>query len=63
MTDMKKMYTKHGDGIQDPNLVIECDPNFKGILGSSVNRRELLQLGAAASAAGFTLPSSSPNIA
>ena len=56
MTDMKKIYTKYGDGIHDPNLCIECDPTFKGILGSAVNRREVLQLGAAAAAAGFTLP-------
>ncbi len=42
---------KHGDGIRDPNLVIDYDPLFKGILGTSVNRRELLKLGGAGAAA------------
>ena len=45
---MKEIYKKHGEGIQeDPNLVIEYDPLFKGVLGTGINRRELLQLGAA----------------
>ena len=44
---MKKIYQKHGDGIQedDPNLAIEYDPTFKDVLGSGINRRELLQVG------------------
>ncbi len=44
---MKKIYQKHGDGIQedDPNLAIEYDPTFKNVLGSGINRRELLQVG------------------
>lgn len=46
---MKKIYQKHGDGIQeDPNLVLEYDPLFRGVLGTGINRRELLRMGAAA---------------
>ena len=41
---MKKIYKQHGDGIQDPDLVVEYDPKFKGILVSGVNRREMLEM-------------------
>ena len=54
---MKEIYKKHGDGIQeDPNLVIEYDPLFKGVLGTGINRRELLQLGAAGALGGACNP-------
>ena len=58
MTD-RKIYAKHGGGIKDSDLVIECDSTFKGVLGSSVNRREVLQWGGAFAAAGMTLPTPS----
>jgi len=56
MTDMKKIYRQHGDGIQDPDLVLEYDPLFKGVLGTGINRRDFLTMGAAA-AMGAALPS------
>ena len=51
---MKEIYKKHGDGIQydDPKLAIEYDPLFKGVLGTGINRRELLQLGSMAALGG-----------
>ncbi len=51
---MKKIYEKHGDGIQndDPRLAIEYDPLFKGVLGTGINRRELLQVGGLAALGG-----------
>ncbi len=51
---MKKIYEKHGDGIQndDPRLAIEFDPLFKGVLGTGINRRELLQVGGLAALGG-----------
>ena len=53
---MKEIYKKHGEGIQpDSKLAIEYDPLFKGVLGTGVNRRELLQLGGMA-ALGSSLP-------
>lgn len=42
---MKKIYQQHGDGIQDPNLVMEYDPLFKGVLGTGVTRRDVLEVG------------------
>ena len=51
-----KFYQQHGDGIQDPNLVMEYEPLFKGVLGTGVNRREFLEAGALA-ALGSTFPS------
>ena len=54
---MKEIYKKHGEGIQeDPNLVIEYDPLFKGVLGTGINRRELLQMGAAGALGGAAMP-------
>ena len=52
--EMKKIYDKHGDGIihDDPKLAIEYDPTFKGILGTGINRRELLQVGGLAALSG-----------
>ena len=55
MTDMKKIYTQHGDGIQDPKLVMDTDPLFKDVLGSSISRRTFLGMGAAG-ALGSMLP-------
>ncbi|MCG6936471.1 MAG: ABC transporter substrate-binding protein [Proteobacteria bacterium] len=55
---MKKIYQQHGDGIQeDPNLVIDYDPLFENVLGSGVNRRDFLKMGAAG-ALSSVLPSS-----
>jgi len=56
MTDMKKIYQRHGDGVRDPNLVLEYDPLFQGVLGTGINRRNFLAAGAAA-ALGSALPS------
>ncbi len=53
---MKKIYKQHGDGIQDPDLVVEYDPLFKGVLGTGVNRRDILEIGGMA-ALGSALPS------
>lgn len=58
MIDMKKIYKLHGDNIQDPNLKMDYDPLFKDVLGSGINRRQLLKIGAAA-ALGSALPFSS----
>lgn len=52
MTDMKKIYQLHGDGIQDPNLEIESDPLFNSVLGTGVNRRDFLKAGVAAAIVG-----------
>ena len=38
-------YKKHGDGIEDHGLAIEYDPLFSSVLGTGVNRRELLKWG------------------
>lgn len=57
MTDMKKIYQKHGDGIQDPNLILDYDPLFEGVLGTGINRRDFLAMGAALALSG-ALPSS-----
>ncbi|MBI5899620.1 MAG: ABC transporter substrate-binding protein [Rhodocyclales bacterium] len=48
-----KDYRKHGDGISDPNLVIEYDPLFSSVLGTGVNRRELLKWGSLGALAGL----------
>jgi len=53
--DMKKIYTQHGDGIQDPDLVLDYDPLFEGVLGTGINRRDFLTMGAGA-ALGAALP-------
>jgi NitT/TauT family transport system substrate-binding protein len=45
---MKNIYKQHGDGINDPNLVLEYDPLFKGVLGTGVDRRDFLKMGGAA---------------
>ncbi len=55
MADMKKIYTQHGDGIQDPKLIMDTDPLFKDVLGSSISRRTFLGMGAAG-ALGSMLP-------
>ena len=56
MTDMDKIYQRHGDGIRDPKLVLEYDPLFEGVLGTGINRRDFLAMGAAAALSG-ALPS------
>ena len=48
---MKKIYQKHGDGVQDPNLEVQTDPLFRDVLGSGVNRRDFLKISAATAAA------------
>ncbi len=48
MTDMKKLYKKHGDGIQDPNLVIPRDPVFEGVFGTGITRRDFVKMGSLA---------------
>jgi hypothetical protein len=48
-----KDYKKHGDGINDPNLVIDYDPLFSSVLGTGVNRRELLKWGSLGALAGL----------
>ncbi|MGO9444641.1 MAG: ABC transporter substrate-binding protein [Thiobacillaceae bacterium] len=50
-------YKKHGDGINDPNLVLDYDPLFSRVLGTSVSRRNLLKA-AGLAAFGGMLPSS-----
>lgn len=51
MSNMKKIYRQHGDGVQDPGLVMPSDPLFRDVLGSGVNRRDFLKAGVAAAAA------------
>lgn len=47
------------DGIFDPNLRIEYDPLFRPVLGTGVNRRELLQASAGLAALGSAFPTPS----
>lgn len=42
---------RHADGINDPELVIDYDPMFSGILGSGLNRRDFLKAGSGLAAA------------
>lgn len=51
MSDMKKIYHKHGDGVQDPDLVVQADPLFRDVLGSGFDRRDFLKISAATAAA------------
>lgn len=54
---MKKIYQKHGDGIQeDPNLVVDYDPLFRGVLGTGINRRDFLTMGGLAALSGAAAP-------
>ena len=46
------MRKQHDGIIDDPNLVIDYDPMFANILGSSVDRRDFLKIGAAGMFAG-----------
>ncbi len=39
------------DGIEDPNLAVELDPLFSGVLGSGISRRDFLMGGGASLAA------------
>lgn len=53
-TDSLIEMSKQHDGIiDDPNLVIDYDPTFTDILGSGVDRRDFLKMGAAAMFAGL----------
>ncbi len=51
--DIHKDYKKHEDGINDPKLTIEYDPLFSSVLGTGVNRRELLKWGGLGALAGL----------
>ena len=53
---MKGIYDKYGDGIEDPNLVVETDPLFRDVLGSGVTRRSFLKGSVAAAAAAAAVP-------
>ena len=44
-------YKKHGDGINDPNLNLDYDSRFSKFLGTGINRRDFLQVGASLTAA------------
>ncbi|MES9829369.1 MAG: ABC transporter substrate-binding protein [Candidatus Thiodiazotropha sp.] len=48
MNEQKKLIDKYGDGINDPDLVLEYDPLFKNVLGSGVDRRDFLKMGSLA---------------
>ncbi|PVV07228.1 MAG: hypothetical protein B6D72_18750, partial [gamma proteobacterium symbiont of Ctena orbiculata] len=48
MKEQKHLIDKYGDGIDDPELVLEYDPLFKNILGSGVDRRDFLKMGSLA---------------
>jgi len=45
-------YKKHGDGINDPKLVLDEKPLFGGVLGTELSRRTLLKVGALAAFSG-----------
>jgi NitT/TauT family transport system substrate-binding protein len=45
-------YKKHGDGINDPKLVLDEEPLFGGVLGAGLSRRTLLKAGALAAFSG-----------
>ena len=49
-------YKKHGDGIDDPQLTLDYDPLFRGVLGTGVSRRGLLKAAGLAAFSG-ALPS------
>lgn len=51
MKNMKKIYTKHGDGVQDPKLIMPSDELFTDTLGSGVTRRDFMKTGVMAAAA------------
>ncbi|MDT8404239.1 ABC transporter substrate-binding protein [Sulfuriflexus sp.] len=46
-------YKKHGDGINDPNLVLDYDSRFSDVLGTGISRRNLLKAGAAVAGLGL----------
>jgi len=43
---------RYGDGINDPDLTLDFDPLFSGVLGTGVSRRGLLQAGGLAAFGG-----------
>jgi NitT/TauT family transport system substrate-binding protein len=45
-------YKKHGDGINDPDLVLDYDSRFSDVLGTGISRRNVLKAGAAMAALG-----------
>jgi NitT/TauT family transport system substrate-binding protein len=59
MTDIKKMYEKYGDGIQDPDLAMPSDPLFRNVLGTGVNRRDFIKTTGVVAAAAAAMPFSS----
>ncbi len=36
-------YGTHGDGINDPNLIVEYDPLFAGAFGPAISRRDIMK--------------------
>ncbi|MGO9544973.1 MAG: ABC transporter substrate-binding protein [Rhodomicrobium sp.] len=46
-------YKTHGDGVRDPNLILEHVPLFSQILGTSVSRHELLKAAGLAAFSSF----------
>lgn len=48
---------RHEYGIDDPNLVLDVDPLFSGILGTGVSRRDFIKAGSLAAALGGLVPS------
>ena len=48
MNKSKQIVDKYGDGIDDPELVLDYDPLFKNVLGSGVDRRDFLKMGSLA---------------
>jgi NitT/TauT family transport system substrate-binding protein len=47
-------YRTNGDGINDPNLVVDYDPLFVNVFGPAISRRDLLKMAALFSAGGLT---------
>ncbi|MCU7857913.1 MAG: ABC transporter substrate-binding protein, partial [Candidatus Thiodiazotropha sp. (ex Lucinoma borealis)] len=45
MKKQKQQIDKYGEGIDDPQLVLDYDPLFKNVLGSGVDRRDFLKMG------------------
>jgi NitT/TauT family transport system substrate-binding protein len=45
MKKPSQLINQCGDGIDDPDLVLDYDPLFKDILGSGVDRRDFLKMG------------------
>jgi NitT/TauT family transport system substrate-binding protein len=52
-------YKTNGDGINDPDLVIDYDPMFFKAFGPAISRRDILKTAALLSAGGLALPTQS----